>query len=55
METKARETVVRFAWYVEESKGEGMERCELLESAARLLSVGHVRREPLDVAGTQIN
>ena len=51
MEAKVRETVVRFAWYVEESKGEGMERCELLESAARLLSVGHVRREPLDVAG----
>ena len=32
-----------------------MEWCELLESAARLLSVDHVRREPLDVAGTQIN
>ena len=36
-----------FRVYVEESKGEGMERCELLESAARLLSAGHVRREPL--------
>ena len=51
METKARETVVRFAWYVEESKGEGMERCELLESAARLLSVGESDRW---ISSTQI-
>ena len=43
------QTVVRFAWYVERAKVKEM------ENAARLLSVDHVRREPLDVAGTQIN
>ena len=67
MEAEARETVMRFAWYVERAnvkEWNGVledlgrlraalpeDRCvKLLESAARL-SAGHVRREPLEVAG----
>ena len=67
MVNEARETVMRFAWYVERAKVKEWngvledlgrmraalpeDRCvKLLESAARL-SAGHVRREPLEVAG----
>ena len=67
MVEEARETVMRFAWYVERAKMKEWngvledlgrmraalpeDRCvKLLESAARL-SAGHVRREPLEVAG----
>eukprot|EP00949_MAST-11_sp_MAST-11-sp1_P003683 g3683.t1 len=64
---EARETVMRFAWYVERAKVKEWngvledlgrlraalpeDRCvKLLESAVRK-SAGHVRREPLEVAG----